>query len=130
MGAGQWWDLLVRGWVTGPGVSVGARRGASIAGVTVKWVNKGYLHHTGHWTGSDTAPDITRTHNVLITHQARVLSPAPHRTISVKWIKGNTGLCLLSVRHNEHYLGSFSVTYLCKYCILTTTISNVTLGLA
>ena len=57
-------DLLVRGWVLGhrAGVSVRVWRGASMARVTVKWVNKGYLHHTGHWTlgAPDTATDITR----------------------------------------------------------------------
>ena len=55
---------MVRGWVLGhrAGVSVRVGRGASIARVTVKWVNKGYLHHTGHWTlgAPDTATDITR----------------------------------------------------------------------
>ena len=106
MGAGQCWTCWSEAG-SQAGVSVGARRGASIAGVTVKWVNKGYLHHTGHWTGSDTATDITRAHNVLITHQGRVLSPAQHRVISVKWIRGNTGLCLLSVSdimNSEQYL--------------------------
>ena len=54
-----------------------------MARVTVKWVNKGYLHHTGHWgllTQLLTSPGDTQCDNY---------SPGPPTNISVEWIKGN-----------------------------------------
>ena len=53
-----------------------------MARVTVKWVNKGYLHHTGHW---GLLTQLLASPSVVITHQALVTS-----NISVEWIKGNT----------------------------------------
>ena len=42
---------MVRGRLTWPGVSVRAAGGASIVRVTVRWVNKDYLHHTSEGSG-------------------------------------------------------------------------------